>query len=462
MEDQTFPYGDSFQLKIVALCLRMPKFAEQFADVLEPKYFSLASHRHLVIVLRDYALRYKHLPTVDTVRALIDKHVKSNHLNEASQYEMLSTLDSAISEDLADADWVKDEATTFARRQAVKAAIIESAGLLDSPDKYGEIEKKIRQALTVGNTKDPGINFRDVALDLPAMLKEGIFDSSRRVKTGLPKLDSMLAGGLGPGELGIVLAPPGSGKSMLMVSFGAAAIRQGFSVFHYTLELKAPMILERYAANLTGIPINEIRAGNPDYFDSVKQWLEVQQSVQVKYFSPYSVTPTGLRSHLSYAIAQSGVQPNLVIVDYPDLLDVGGSKNVSNAERSSALGRAYADLIGLGDDFGLAVWAPSQVSRDAWDDRVIGMSKAAFSAEKIHHADCVLGLCQTDEEMHQKKARLYASKVRMDEGTGQTINCLFDKSRSKMKPAADPIVFSEPVATHDGEEMLTFGDVIRG
>ena len=66
-------------------------------------------------------------------------------------------------------------------------------------------------------------------------------------------------GGLGPGELGVVVAPSGVGKTWILTAIGAEAVRKGLSVVHYTMELSEHYVGARYDTVFTQIPSTELK-----------------------------------------------------------------------------------------------------------------------------------------------------------------------------------------------------------
>ena len=67
-------------------------------------------------------------------------------------------------------------------------------------------------------------------------------------------MDDICKGGLGKGELGVVIAPTGAGKSMALVHIGAQAVKAGKTVVYYTLELQDTVVGGRFDSCLTGLP----------------------------------------------------------------------------------------------------------------------------------------------------------------------------------------------------------------
>ena len=59
-------------------------------------------------------------------------------------------------------------------------------------------------------------------------------------------------------NLGVVIAPTGAGKSMVLVHLGAEALKQGKTVVHYTLELQDTVVGNRYDSCISGVPLADL------------------------------------------------------------------------------------------------------------------------------------------------------------------------------------------------------------
>ena len=112
----------------------------------------------------------------------------------------------------------------------------------------------MKKAITVG------VPF-SVGHDLFKDLEKRFLQTTRNpVATGLEKLDSkhILNGGLGKGELGVICAPTGIGKSHFLTMLGANGLRNKKNVLHYTFELSEVISGIRYDSNLCDISSTDV------------------------------------------------------------------------------------------------------------------------------------------------------------------------------------------------------------
>ena len=105
------------------------------------------------------------------------------------------------------------------------------------------------------------------------------------IKTNWSMIDTHLAGGLGKGELGFIVAPAGSGKSWFLAKIGSEALLQGKNVMHFTMELNEKYVGRRYDAIFSGLAFQDVEKKK----DIVKQKLDEIRAkgggkLFVKYF----------------------------------------------------------------------------------------------------------------------------------------------------------------------------------
>lgn len=441
----TYPFGFDFQLRILALAFREPRFFLEYGFLIEAQYFDNEEFRHLARILRDHFGKFNRIPEVTLCRDLVRSYATTRRFDEDQCIVIERVLEKIISVELSDFEWLKEEAVKFVQGQMMKTYIIEAAKGLQSGklEDYSQIVAKFQSILEIAAPNSGVLKFSDVALEIPAQMRENsVFANTRRVKTNIPAFDDHTFGGCAAGKLGVVMARSGGGKSHTLVHLGAAAIRNGFPVFHYTFgDMNQWEVLVRYAANFTGIDSNDIAHGRGgDYFTRMMEWLQGgSKELFVSCHPTDSVTPGMLKSMISSMIARTGVHPGLIVVDYADNLATGHRFSADAAENNSILGHVYQQLLKIAGQFEAVVWTGSQVSRNHWRDAstadsggrlgVIDSDAAAQAIKKVDQADYILSLNQTRDENEQGIARIYEAKIRFGRDK-HTIICNFNKGTS--------------------------------
>jgi len=240
-------FGEHFQIKILYHLITDPTFAIQVLDTLEPEFFTDESYSEVYRIILHYHDSYNSVPSFDILRT----HIKTKYEDEIQEkylLDLVNTVEETIS--VSDKKYIIDETVEFCQQQAMRNAILASVPLLKQ-EKYGEIHYIIQKAMNAGQSKDLGHSLFDDVFNRTV-------DKRNPVSTGFDMLDDYVAGGPSAGELALVLAGTGVGKSMVLCHLAVDAMRKGKKVVYYSLELDHKMVTYRLEAKLTGIPLTKI------------------------------------------------------------------------------------------------------------------------------------------------------------------------------------------------------------
>jgi replicative DNA helicase len=175
---------------------------------------------------------------------------------------------------------------------------------------FDEIEKVIQEALKLGTDNNFGHNWHTDAL------KRFEFINRNPISTGWGRMDEIIKGGLGKSELGVVIAPTGAGKSMVLVHLAAEALKAGKTVVYYTLELKDTVVGGRFDSNISGIPLSELKTRKEEVLAEIEN---VDGSLIIKEYPTKSASVQTIKNHIE-KLKKRGIYPDMVLVDYADLL----------------------------------------------------------------------------------------------------------------------------------------------
>jgi len=261
---------------------------------------------------------------------------------------------------------------------------------------YDEIKTKIDSAMKAGADTNIGHQYNsDVALRYNEAARATI-------TTGWDVVDDLMDGGLGPGELGVVMAPAGIGKSWLLINIGANAIRNGRNVVHFTLELNENYVGQRYDSVITGIAAQNLRNHQEDIEEKLSK---IKGELVIKYYPTKSVGIMALKAHIEKS-AMLGKKPDLVIVDYADLL------KVSAKDKHEALEELYEELRGLAGEYKVPVWTATQAGRSALEEDIIEADKIAASYGKVMVSDFIMSLSRKVQDKLSGTGRVHIVKNR--------------------------------------------------
>jgi replicative DNA helicase len=413
-------YGQHFQKKVVQALLCDPAWAEQVSEVLEPVYFDLKYLHYLADRYLAYARKYKTYPSLQMLVSIVKDELKQgNDLALKEQVvEYLKGL--RVAPDMGDLPLVKEKALDFCRRQALKRALEKTVDLIET-EKYDAIVDTIKKAVAAGTTAGLG---HDLTEDVEAR-----YVAQRRatIATGLTELDAqkVLHGGSGRGELHVVIAPTGVGKSHFMSFIGANAMRQGMNVVYYTFELSEAKVGLRFDSNFTDIDSNEIL----EQKEEVKEFYANNKlgKLKIKYFPTNEPTVNTLRSHLE-KLALKGFIPDVVLVDYADIMRSSRQYELPRLEMKLI----YEELRALAAERNVALWTASQSNKEGSNAEVVDMNNMSEAYAKAFIADFIVTLSRRAGEKASGLGRLYVAKNRngLD---GLVFPVKIDTARSKLE-----------------------------
>ena len=392
--DTLSKYGQSFQAKVISALLTDVRMMDTLCEIIDKKFFESDANKWIVQEIKDYYDEYKKEPTLDVFKGQVSK--LDNPSLKKSVVEQLKTVYTQIGQD--DFEYVKNEFTSFCINQNMKNVILQSVDLLKSGN-YDRIKDLVDKAMKVGVESDLGM---DYLLDFEERFSE---TGRETVATGWDCIDDLMGGGIGPGELGVVVAPSGVGKTWALAALGAAAVRAGKTVVHYTLELSQHYVGLRYDTVFTHIPSTELKERKEDVFTKLKR---LPGKLKVKYFPPKGASSKTIQLHIEKMIA-AGNKPDLIIVDYADLLLSHSNKTDSTYAEQ---GGVYIDLRGMSGELQIPIWTASQTNRSAIDSEVIEADKIADSYAKVMNADFIMSLSRKAKDKLNNTARVHIMKNR--------------------------------------------------
>lgn len=394
--DTLIKFGKSFQNKVVSCLITDGKFLSTVDEILYVDYFESTANKWIIGEIKNHFGKFKKPPTIDVFKVSL-----SSIVNEAEKQSIRDSLREAWEfRGSNDLEFVKETFTDFCRNQKMKLAIMNSVHLLEAGD-YEQIRTEVDTALKAGHSDDLGYDYK---LNVDARLDDETVRNA--IATPWEVLNDLLMGGLGPGELGVVVAPTGGGKSWALAKIASDAIMKGLTVFHYTLELNDEYVSKRYDSIFTGFAAQKHGDNKEKIRETVKN---LPGKLLVKVYPTKSASVRTLTSHIERS-KTAGLSPDLIIVDYADLLRPSGRATDSKYEE---LGGIYEELRGMSGELEVPVWTASQVNRDGSDNEIISVKSIADSFAKAFVADFIFSISRRDKDKISNTARVHIVKNRL-------------------------------------------------
>ena len=385
-------YGTSFQIKVISSLLTHKEFLVNINDMLVEDYFDNQAHKWIIKEILKYYDRYHTTPSMEILAVELQKCG-----NEVLQISIKEQLKEAYKSSTDDLKYVQEEFAAFCKNQQLKGALLQSVYLLKGGD-YESIRSLINNAIKAGQDKNIG---HEYAKDVESRYRE---DARTTIKTPWDKINQLLQGGLGNGDFGLIFGNPGGGKSWSLVALGGHAVKLGYNVLHYTLELGEQYVGRRYDAFFSKIGVDKI-SKHKDKVESLMN--DIKGNLIIKEFPTGKATITTIEAHIQ-KVKDMGIEPDLIIIDYVDLL----SSKRKTIDRKGEIDDIYTSTKGLARELDIPVWSVSQVNRAGAKDNIVEGDKAAGSYDKIMITDVCISLSRQRKDKVEGTGRFHIMKNR--------------------------------------------------
>ncbi|MCK9369627.1 hypothetical protein M0R04_06940 [Candidatus Dojkabacteria bacterium] len=382
------------------------------ADYFNPTY------RNCVAFLHEYYNKYGALPEVDLIEAKTDVQLKKRNITKDQ------------------INFCADEIEKFCRDKAMEAAVIKSAALIGT-DNASEIEKLIRDAVSISLNKDLGVNY----FDNPLSRLETYAKEPQRISTGLRDVDEMLGGGAAKTELLLVSANSGGGKSIVLANLGVNMFMQGYAVLYISLELSEKMIEERFNTMITGIST----IGWTDHIYEIADTVEMVGSacgghLNIKRMNS-GATSNQIRAYIKEYQLKLGITPDVLIVDYLDKMNPNervSADNISQKDKLSA-----EQLVDVLIEYNMMGFSASQQNREAINATELNQGHIAGGLTKINAVDWYFSIIFNQKMKAEGTMMWQCLKSRSSDAEGKQVGFIWDNTFLRIKNALTKVNFDD-------------------
>jgi replicative DNA helicase len=391
--------GLDFQYRLILQILTDRKFAQSILEIISPNYFEDSYMRIIVATIKDAYEKHEAVPDVGSLRSRLLENVQ----DEIDRNSVFSQLRRIEESELNDTFYIQETAIKFCKRQELVKAIksmneIITKGDVDDFDKCEEILKK---ALEHGDNSDGIV---DVCDNIDDVLSD---DYRNPIPTGIEGLDEMMDGGLAKGELAIILAAWGVGKTTMITKMANHAKHLGYNVMQIFFEDTTKVIQRKHISCWTKIPLNELQARRIEAkqgFESFDKSLGKLKLVKLK---SDSTTIPKIKQVIRKNIAQ-GFKPDLILIDYIDC--VLPSRNFNDVHEGQ--GAVMRELETMLDELDIAGWTATQGNRSSIKAEIVEGDQMGGSIKKAQIGHFLVSIAKTLEQKETGKANMAILKSR--------------------------------------------------
>jgi replicative DNA helicase len=404
--------GFSFQQSLIKSIIENKKYGETIIDVLESRYFENVSFKFIMENVKELFKTYNTIPNYDTVAQKIMAEGGNDSTKHVDTLEAIKNLD-------VNTEYVQDTALNFCKQQNLKKKLKDVHNIIDNGEfeSYNKIEDIIQKALQVGLINDDGT---DVFEDIDLALEK---DNRLPIATGIVGVDNLLEGGLGRGELGVVLAPTGTGKTTLLTKMANTAYNLGFNVLQIFFEDNPGNIKRKHYTIWSGISPKDQPENAEEVKEKVKE-AEIQSKGGIKLLKLASdnVTISEIKNKVRKLISD-GFKIDLLLIDYVDCISPERSVNGEEWKGEGSIMRSLESMTG---EFDIAIWTATQGNRESISSEVVNSDQMGGSIKKAQIAHVILSIAKTLEQKENNLATLTLLKSRIGRDGVIFQNCKFN------------------------------------
>ena len=404
--------GFSFQQSLIKSIIENKKYGETIIDVLESRYFDNTSFKFIMENVKELFKTYNTIPNYDTVEQKLMAEGGNDSTKHVDTLEAIKQLD-------VNTEYIQDTALNFCKQQNLKKKLKDVHNIIDNGEfeSYNKIEEIIQKALQIGLMNDDGT---DVFEDIDLALEK---DNRLPIATGIVGIDNLLEGGLGRGELGIVLAPTGTGKTTLLTKMANTAYNQGYNVLQVFFEDNPGNIKRKHYTIWSGVAPKDQPENAEEVKIKVKE-AEVQSKGGIKLLKLASdnVTISEIKNKVRKLISD-GFKIDLLLIDYVDCISPERSINGEEWKGEGSIMRSLESMTG---EFDIAIWTATQGNRESISSEVVNSDQMGGSIKKAQIAHVIVSIAKTLEQKENNLATLTLLKSRIGRDGVIFQNCKFN------------------------------------
>ena len=398
--------GEDFQYKLVHEFMANHTFFEDLNPIIDQNMFTDPNLKTIVGVMKNYYDTYGNVPDYSVVG--IELRDISHSEREIETY--MAVLDKINTTNSSGVESTRVKAEKFFRQQNIVRTANEILKIAEKgdDDQYDRCVGLLNEAMAQGIHNDFGEGLFD-------HINETLSDDYRTpIPTGIDKIDELLEGGLGKGELGVIIGPTSFGKTSLTTAMASHAAESGYKVLQIVFEDRIKQIQRKHIGRITGIEARDL--SKPSNIELVKEQLEkyekkeeLAKNLRIVKFPSGEKTARQLKRFIQKLI-NTGFKPDLVIVDYFECLEHESDKSTSNEyEKEGKTMRMFEAMAG---ELDIAIWIPSQGTKDSINLELVTMDKIGGSVKKAQIAHVIMSIARTVEDISNNKATIAILKNR--------------------------------------------------
>jgi replicative DNA helicase len=307
----------------------------------------------------------------------------------------------------------------FCKQQELQKVMVKAQQIIDDGEfeNYDTLEKLVREALLVGERERTTCQMFFTTLD--EVLNE---DYRHPVPMGIPGIDRLLKGGLAKGEIGVILAPTGVGKSTLLTKIANHAFNIGNNVLQVFFEDNPKIIQRKHITLWTKVHPDELSERKEEVMIKVNEVKDsMPNKLILKKLPSDTITMSQIKNQVRKMIAE-GINIDVILLDYIDC--VLPEKNLGDEWKSE--GSVMRSFESMCHELDLVGWTATQGNRSSISSDVVTTDQMGGSIKKAQVGHVIITVAKSLQQKEMKLATIAITKSRIGDDGIVFENCKFD------------------------------------
>lgn len=373
--------------------------------IIKPEYFD-PEYRPSVQFIAEYFEKYHNIPSSKALNAKFPE----------MDYEYREHI--PVSEEKSTCDDIE----LFCKQQALYSAIEQAIPLSLSKDvkSFESVLQLVQSALEVSLERDVGVDM----FDNPEERMKRLVDNQIYEPTGIAGIDEPLGGGLARKQTTLFSANSGGGKSIMMANIGANYAKRGYRVLLLSLELSEDMIFLRNTAIMSGVKAMDWKDNIPNIAQKLNEQSTNGGSFLIKRI-PNGSSANDIRGYLKHYELTFKAKPDVIIVDYLDLLSPNGGvgKAMGVSEQDKLKSEQLAEVAYV---YNAIMISASQQNREAIRMASPDQGVIAGGITKVNTVDNYISIFMDPAMRVQGDMIIYFLKTRSSSAVGSSKQLKFN------------------------------------
>ena len=396
--------GPNFSIRLLAQIITDKQFADGIMDILDANYFEDEFLRKIAITIKTAHEEDGIIPDFDSIKYRLMEEVNDNIMRDFV-LKQLKVIEEA---DMNDVLYIQRKANNFCKTQEMKRAWRDVNKIIEmgNVDNYDKCEAILKKALEIGDNKDKSIN---VTSNIEAAIAD---DFRNPISTGIRVLDEVMEGGLAKGELGVIVAPFGVGKTTVVTKLANSAkfdhnTNTGKNVLQIFFEDLETVIQRKHLSCWTGYQLNDLNLHKDELRELVVEKDKEAGEIRLVKFPSYGTTVNHIKAFIRKKIAE-GFKPDMVLFDYVDC--ISPSEKVNDVYVGE--GNVMREIETLLSEFDIAGWVAVQGNKESISADVVQANQIAGSIKKGQIGHFILSIAKSLPQKENGTANLAILKSR--------------------------------------------------